>query len=52
MGRKGGSSGKIGKVSNLYNCWYAANIANTSVFDALSIGRGLVVAAILCIKHK
>ena len=34
-------------------CWYTANIVNISVFDALSIGGGGPVAAVLlCMKRE
>ena len=31
--------------------WYSTNIVTTSVFDALSIGSGLVTAVSQCIKR-
>ena len=34
-----------------YYSWYTANIVSRSVFNALSIGGGLVVAVLLCIKR-
>ena len=34
-----------------YWCWYTASIVNLSVFDALSIGRGLVAAVLLRVIH-
>ena len=37
---------------NKYYCWYTANILNISVFDALSIGSGLVAAVLLCIEQE
>ena len=35
-----------------YWCWYTANIVNISVFNALSIGSGLVAAEQLCTKRE
>ena len=32
-------------------CWYTANILTTTVFDALSIGNGLVTAVLLWMKR-
>ena len=32
--------------------WYTASTVNTSVFNALSIGEGLVAAVLLCDKRE
>ena len=41
---------------NWYNIgilsWYSANIVTLSVFNALSIGSGLVAAVLLCVKRE
>ena len=34
-----------------YSSWYSANIVIISVFNALSIGSGLIVAVFLCMKR-
>jgi hypothetical protein len=38
-------------VLEYYHCWYTANIVNTSVFDAFSIGSGIVAAVLLCVSN-
>ena len=34
-----------------YYSWYTANLVNISIFNALSIGIGLVVAVLICMKR-